>query len=368
MQRLMEAGHAKHFFLETQYRMHPSIAAFPSRRFYDSRLVNAPVTESDERMAPWSTSDPSLGPWSFVNIATGVEARDGSGSLRNPAEVAAVVSICQALRDTWGVRVRDPASLRVLTFYAAQVRALKRALAQAGLAGVAVSTVDGSQGAEAETIILSFVRAPVGGNGGGRGGGGGGGGGDGDGNGGGGGSSSIGFVSDWRRLNVAITRARRALVMVGHAGTLLRASRGGAASDLVRTARALGRVYNGVGGDAEPAVREEEDAAVVNGLQQAGVKSQTRDGEAETRRQRRRTMTGPPSQEQKAVAQNEAMASESDTQSAASMQARIDEMAAFVRARKEEEVEKARKRLAQTRSATAAFHWVPPDSYQVDED
>jgi superfamily I DNA and/or RNA helicase len=47
----------------------------------------------------------------------------------------------------------------VLTLCAAQVRCIRAALAAAGLRGVSVSTVDGSQGAEADVVLLSFVRA-----------------------------------------------------------------------------------------------------------------------------------------------------------------------------------------------------------------
>lgn len=82
-----------------------------------------------------------------------------------------------------------------------------------------VHTVDGSQGAEADVVIVSFVRSnPPRGNKGTR----------------------IGFVDDARRLNVALTRARHALVMVGDAATL-EASEGDVAA-LCRSLRARGLV------------------------------------------------------------------------------------------------------------------------------
>ena len=61
-------------------------------------------------------------------------------------------------------------------------------------AGVSVHMVDASQGAESDIIVLSFVRSN--------------------------GRGSIGFVSDARRLNVALTRGRQSLIMVGDAATL----------------------------------------------------------------------------------------------------------------------------------------------------
>ena len=73
-----------------------------------------------------------------------------------------------------------------------------------------MDTVDGSQGAEADVVLLSCVRANRG--------------------------AAIGFVSDWRRLNVAITRAKKACLVIGHAATLGRAAAGDAAADLVRAA------------------------------------------------------------------------------------------------------------------------------------
>ena len=96
-----------------------------------------------------------------------------------------------------------------------QVGCIRQALARRGIRGVAVSTVDGSQGAEADVILLSLVRANS--------------------------RGSIGFVREFRRLNVAITRAKQALVMFGHASTLSTGAHGDSVADLVR-ARLLSRV------------------------------------------------------------------------------------------------------------------------------
>jgi regulator of nonsense transcripts 1 len=91
-----------------------------------------------------------------------------------------------------------PADIGVITPYAAQVRSIQRALADAlppkVAAEVEVRTVDGFQGREKEIIVFSTVRANP--------------------------ERQLGFTADARRLNVAITRARRGLVVVGHRSTL----------------------------------------------------------------------------------------------------------------------------------------------------
>lgn len=86
-----------------------------------------------------------------------------------------------------------PEDVAVITPYAAQVKLLKQLLSDDG---VEVKSVDGFQGREKEAVVFSAVRANA------RGG--------------------VGFLSDKRRLNVALTRAKRGLVVVGNAATLRR--------------------------------------------------------------------------------------------------------------------------------------------------
>lgn len=86
----------------------------------------------------------------------------------------------------------DPSQVGVIAPYDDQVKLLKGILP----GGIEARTVDGFQGKEKEVIILSLVRSnPMG---------------------------KIGFLNDRRRLNVAITRARRKLIVVGDAATLSR--------------------------------------------------------------------------------------------------------------------------------------------------
>jgi hypothetical protein len=83
----------------------------------------------------------------------------------------------------------------VITPYAAQVAQIRKALGSIqGSSATQVSSVDAFQGSEKEIIILSMVRSNL--------------------------RGELGFVSDWRRLNVAVTRAKRLLVVVGNMQTL----------------------------------------------------------------------------------------------------------------------------------------------------
>jgi superfamily I DNA and/or RNA helicase len=98
-----------------------------------------------------------------------------------------------------GAQGEEPLKVVVITFYAQQVQALiqtqmhRRPLGTKGLMA-SVHTVDSFQGSEADVVFVSFVRSNE--------------------------RSNVGFVADYRRMNVALTRAKHALVMVGDASTM----------------------------------------------------------------------------------------------------------------------------------------------------
>src|SRR5205085_10519094 len=108
-------------------------------------------------------------------------------SRRNPQEASLVERKVRALLDA-GVAANDVA---VIAPYAAQVRLLRDRLAVPGLE---VDSVDGFQGREKEVVVLSLVRSNI--------------------------DGEIGFLADVRRTNVALTRARRKLLVVGDSATL----------------------------------------------------------------------------------------------------------------------------------------------------
>eukprot|EP00913_Durusdinium_trenchii_P024044 g22582.t1 len=156
--RLLSMG-MEYTLLSDQYRMHPSISAFPSWRFYRGELKNA-VTDADRPMPP------------------GLPFRS---------------SLEQVMQS--GIR---PEHIGIISPYGAQVKLIQRSLPYNAQMSVQVSTVDAFQGSEREVIILSLVRANR--------------------------RGDVGFVADWRRLNVALSRARRLCVVVGNIPTWLNSS------------------------------------------------------------------------------------------------------------------------------------------------
>ena len=195
-ERLIDAG-MKSFMLETQYRMHPSLRDFPSGRFYDGCLNDG--VSAGERNAPAGFMWPDWDvPIAFIPI-DGNEQVDSEGqSKSNIDEAGRVLTVVQSLLATGDVSTRD---IGVITPYNGQVRVLDDLFEGAGgrgkdepYAGLEIKSVDGYQGREKEVIVFSTVRSNE--------------------------NGEVGFLSDRRRLNVAITRARRGLIILGDMKTL----------------------------------------------------------------------------------------------------------------------------------------------------
>lgn len=184
-ERLRDAG-ARVLLLDTQYRMHPAIAAFSNAHFYGGRLRSG-VRAADRRPPAgftWPLSGVGI---AFAKVSGGAEVKHGT-SFRNREEIAVV---CDIVTRLLAGREIVASEIGVVTPYAAQKTELQRQLPH----GVVCDTVDGFQGRELDAIIFSVVRANE--------------------------KATLGsFVDDARRLNVALTRARRALVVVGDEGTM----------------------------------------------------------------------------------------------------------------------------------------------------
>ncbi|TYK30457.1 uncharacterized protein E5676_scaffold349G00820 [Cucumis melo var. makuwa] len=195
-ERLSLLGHSKHL-LNTQYRMHPSISYFPSSKFYSNQITDAPLV-MDEAYKKRYIPSPMFGPYTFINVSVGKEEGDDDGhSKKNAVEVAVVIKIIEKLYRAWR-SVKTRLSIGVISFYAAQVSAIQGRLGQKyekskGFT-VKVKSVDGFQGGEEDVIILSTVRSNR--------------------------RKNIGFISNSQRINVALTRARHCLWIVGDATTL----------------------------------------------------------------------------------------------------------------------------------------------------
>ena len=187
-ERLLSNGLPAHM-LKTQYRMHPTIREFPSSRFYENKLEDG-CSPSDRPPAAgflWPDWDK---PVAFVPVH-GAEIEEESGSSRSNMDEAAIV--VQIVNDLLAPGDLAPEDIGVISPYAGQVR-LIRSMVDDVIEGLEVKSVDGYQGREKEIIVLSTVRAND--------------------------AGKVGFLSNYRRLNVALTRAKRGLIVIGDDRTL----------------------------------------------------------------------------------------------------------------------------------------------------
>jgi ATP-dependent RNA/DNA helicase IGHMBP2 len=194
LERLIaEHGDAVTRLLTVQYRMHEQIMHFSSREFYEEQL-QADSSVRNHRLCdlPGVRAEPlTETPVEFIDTAGASyeEEREPDGESRlNPQESAVVSRKVRGLVDA-GVR---PVDIAVIAPYAAQVRRLRQDLA--GMEGLEIDSVDGFQGREKEAVVLSLVRSNT--------------------------EGEIGFLGDVRRMNVALTRGRRKLLVVGDSATL----------------------------------------------------------------------------------------------------------------------------------------------------
>ncbi|RKP00761.1 hypothetical protein CXG81DRAFT_1694, partial [Caulochytrium protostelioides] len=206
--RIQQASPQLVFMLDVQYRMHPQISTYPSHAFYGGKLIDGPGMDAS-RVSPWhqaQNSRSALRPYQFFNVV-GQEARHGH-AIYNVDEARAVVETINYI----AAMSPDEAlgkQIGVITFYKGQVKRI-RELLQARFGShvheyVDVNSVDAFQGQEKEIIILSTVRASN--------------------------NASVGFIDDKRRINVALTRARSTLILLGNQATLMRNTTWGAIVD-----------------------------------------------------------------------------------------------------------------------------------------
>ena len=162
------------FLLNTQYRMRQAIAGFSSNYFYNGLLQTA---------AHLGNTGTHI---CFIDTAgSGFNEKHGNNgmSLQNEGELQIVQKLIE-------MESFNPLTTAFISPYAGQVAAAKEILPSA----MRISTIDSFQGQEQECIFLSLVRSND----------------DGD----------IGFLKDYRRMNVAITRAKEQLIIIGDSATI----------------------------------------------------------------------------------------------------------------------------------------------------
>ena len=180
--------------LRQQYRMHPSICEFPSATFYDGKLISAGTARTALLDITLDSADP-LGvilaperPLVFVDVPG---QREPAGKT-SAAQAEVVRRLVLALRHA-GV---PAAEIGAIAPYRAQVAAMRQRLAARGEVEVVVDTVDRFQGGERQVILYAFggrVEGPHAGHH----------------------TLDADFLADPHRLNVALTRAQRKLILVG---------------------------------------------------------------------------------------------------------------------------------------------------------
>lgn len=165
--------HPQKYLLDTQYRMRQSIADFPNIYFYEGKLKTPKSLENISKH------------FSFYDTAgTGFQEQQSSesSSLTNPGELDILEAIIE-------VHAFDLNKCVLISPYSGQVGLAKERFPK----NLRISTVDSFQGQECETVFISLVRSNE--------------------------EGKLGFLKDYRRLNVAMTRAKENLIIIGDSVT-----------------------------------------------------------------------------------------------------------------------------------------------------
>ena len=199
MQNLMDKYPQNTVMLKTQHRMNKVISNWVSKRTYNNQLVPH-ESVANHILEHLPTVQPGkkntfIGellkrPMTFIDTQKTMVENQRETSKMNKGEAGVVMYLVKKMMR----QGLPPRKIAVISPYKAQVQFLLSHLPK----GVNCKSVDGYQGGEAELVILSFVRS----------------------NGFTNDKRSIGFLHDERRLNVAVSRARRGLICIGSAPTI----------------------------------------------------------------------------------------------------------------------------------------------------
>ena len=176
--------------LNVQYRMNAKIMAFSNQQFYDNKLQAA------DFVSDWKIDNNLHEPVEFIDTAgCGFEESklENGGGISNLGEVAILQKVIGEYNysNSEGFKAEDLGknSIAIITPYRSQLNEI-----QAEIQRIDSNTVDSFQGQERDIIIISLVRNNE--------------------------IGEIGFLKDYRRMNVAMTRARKKLVVIGDSATV----------------------------------------------------------------------------------------------------------------------------------------------------
>jgi regulator of nonsense transcripts 1 len=193
--RIYESGNYTHFILKEQYRMHPGLAEFPSHEFYGGQINSSWAPESQNQFdIPFPNRDHPL---VFINVSFGCEQKSSNGNgILNLSEALMVSDILSNLYDA-GVESTD---ITVITFYVDALEVAEDLIPRLPnidddwIQNIEFQTVDAYVGKEQDYVILMCVRSNQ--------------------------TGQLGFLEDRGRMNVALTRAKHGLFVVGNRDTL----------------------------------------------------------------------------------------------------------------------------------------------------
>ncbi len=181
-------------FLNLQYRMHEAIMGFSNQQFYDGKLI------ADESVKTHQLALPEGQPVTFIDTAgCGFEEKVNPEfkSRYNPDEFQMLCEHLYLMVDAYQKQEMDLPSIGIISPYREQVIYMKKQIAEdekLTALSFSINTIDAFQGQERDVIYISLVRSN--------------------------GKGEIGFLKDYRRMNVAMTRARKKLVVLGDSATI----------------------------------------------------------------------------------------------------------------------------------------------------
>ena len=182
--------------LTIQYRMHAEIVKFPSKEFYEDKIINGICLndrKNEEFNEKFKWPNQKI-PLIFLHTDKEEEILKSGNSKQNEEEANLVALFIEKIYNC-GILFKD---IGVITPYTAQKlliqKKLKEKFKKTKIDSLEISSVDGFQGREKNFIILSNVRSNK--------------------------NNKIGFLKDFRRLNVSITRAKYGMVIIGNANCL----------------------------------------------------------------------------------------------------------------------------------------------------